>query len=181
MIQVYLIFPLWIKRYKNLSQQHSLLLFDTRSYESERNPGTTARRSGYKSLQLITNQCTRIQGKELARTDDNKHPYGIPRERKRKLARDLEVARAREYTTLDEMSLMLSSAQLVEDKAAQAETRAKLVEERAAQVETKLENSLEQVTDLTLCSIGLERTIENLKEKITEEETSLPKQRRCWE
>lgn len=78
---------------------------------------------------------------------------------------------------LDEVSLIFSRAQQAEGKAARADTQIKLAEERAAKAEAKLENSLEQVTDLTLHSTGLEKTIKSLKEKITEEEASLPKQK----
>lgn len=97
------------------------------------------------------------------------------------LGQDLEVSRARENNALGEIWLMLSWAQQAENKAAQAETQAKLAEERAAKAETELENALEWVTDLNLHSLGLEKTIKDLKEKITQEETSLPKQKRHWE
>lgn len=97
------------------------------------------------------------------------------------LAQDLEASRTRENNALDEISLMLSQEQLVEDKATQTETQTKLTKERVAKAETKLENTLEWVADLKLHSLDLEKTIKELKEKITQEELNLLERKRCWE
>lgn len=85
---------------------------------------------------------------------------------KKVLTQSLEAARFRECTTLEEISSMLSWAQLVEEKA-NAE-------------EVALEGSREELTNSHLCLTGLEKIIKELEEKITQDETEPPEWKKAW-
>lgn len=81
------------------------------------------------------------------------------------LARELEAARSRECVILGEILTMISWAESAEEKV--SETKA------------ALKDSREKLIDSFLCSVGLERTIRELKGKIAQDPAELLEQKKA--
>lgn len=73
---------------------------------------------------------------------------------------------SQECATLEEISSLLSWAQLAEGK--------------ASTMEVALEYTLEKLTDFQLHSPSFKKIIKELKEKISQDEAELPEQKKTW-